>query len=231
MSNIIECQSVSKRFGNKYAIDHLNLSLPSGKVIGILGENGAGKSTLFRLLTGLSSPEEGSIKILGQKPGYNTNAKIAYLPDRARWYTDHKVNDAFVWGENFLPGFVRQDADRLLSLMNIDIEMDVSGMSRGQEARLMLIMCLARDVPLIILDEPFSGIDTVSREKIVEGLIDYISDRQQTILISTHEIYEVEGLLDYVVYLEDGKIRLAEDSDQIRKTYGAIHCLPKKLMK
>lgn len=229
MPNIIECKSVIKRYDGKPAINDLNLILPAGRVIGVLGENGAGKSTMFRLLTGLTIPDQGEISVLGMKPGYKTNAQIAYLPDRARWYKEHRVKDAFNWGENFLPGFSRANAERLLTLMNIDKDTKAGGMSRGQEARLMLIMCLARDVPLIILDEPFAGIDTVSREKIVDGLIDYISEQQQTILISTHEIYEAEGLMDYIVYLENGKVILAEDSEDIRKTYGAIHHLPKKL--
>ena len=98
MSNIIECQSVSKRFGNKYAIDHLNLSLPSGKVIGILGENGAGRSTLFRLLTGLSSPEEGSIKILGQNLTSIEMLKLLIFPTERAGTTGSQSKQHFGLG-------------------------------------------------------------------------------------------------------------------------------------
>ncbi|HSU79866.1 MAG TPA: ABC transporter ATP-binding protein [Candidatus Angelobacter sp.] len=227
----VQCTNVTKRYGGKRALDHLTLEIPEGRVAGILGSNGAGKSTLFRILMGLVRQDEGDVTVLGQRPGIQTNSKIAYLPDRARWYQDHTVQRAFQWGTHFLPEFDLAEAERFASLMKLDPDMKVSGMSKGQEARLMLVLCLARNVPMVILDEPFSGIDTLSRERIIESLIDYMSEKEQTVLISTHEIYEAEGLLDYTVFLDEGHVVLADESEKLRRKYGSIHSIPRKLFK
>lgn len=227
----IRCTNVTKRYGTKNALDELNLAIPEGRVVGVLGSNGAGKSTLFRTILGLVRPDSGDITVMGQLPGYKTNSQIAYLPDRARWYHDHTVQKALQWGDHFLPEFNLDEANRIASFMKLDPDMKVGGMSKGQEARLMLVLCLARHVPLMILDEPFSGIDTLSREQIIDSLIDYISEKDQTILLSTHEIYEAEGLLDYAVFLEEGRVVLADDSEVLRSRYGSLHSIPRKLFK
>ncbi|HET7658102.1 MAG TPA: ABC transporter ATP-binding protein [Bacillales bacterium] len=222
-------QNLTKQYGEKYALNDLNLSIPVGEIVGILGPNGSGKSTLFRTITGLVRPDSGKINVLAKLPGWETNRDIAYLPDRARWYRDHKVSQAFQWAENFLPGFDRETADSLAENMKLNSEMKTSGMSRGQEGRLMLILCLARRVPLIVLDEPFSGIDALSREKIIEGLIEHLSDSSQTVLISTHEIHEAEGLFDRAFFLEDGHVKLSGESEELRREYGSMHSLLRKL--
>lgn len=223
------CDNVTKKYGKKSALNQLNVSIPTGKIVGILGPNGSGKSTLFRIATGLVRPEEGNITVLGQTPGWKTNRKIAYLPDRARWYQDHTVNRAIQWGEQFLPGFDRKAAEKLVENMKLNPDMKTSGMSRGQEGRLMLILCIAREVPMIILDEPFSGIDAISREKIIEGLIDHISESGKTVLISTHEIHEAEGLFDHVLFLERGQVKLSGETEQLRQKYGSMHMLLRHL--
>ncbi|HET7577968.1 MAG TPA: ABC transporter ATP-binding protein [Bacillales bacterium] len=225
----VHFQNVTKQYGKKSALDQLNLSLPSGGIVGVLGPNGSGKSTLFRLITGLTRPDSGTISVLDQSPGWKTNANIAYLPDRARWYPDHTVERAFEWGQSFLPGFELQTAQRLAADMKLEPDMKADGMSRGQEARLMLILCIARKVPLIILDEPFSGIDALSREKIVEGLIDHMDGSGQTVLISTHEIHEAEGLFDRTVFLDNGQVKLTGEADELRREYGSMDTLLRRL--
>ncbi|GAF09478.1 ABC-type multidrug transport system [Paenibacillus pini JCM 16418] len=106
--------------------------------------------------------------------------------------------------------------------MDVELEMKIGGMSRGQEARVLLILCLARDIPLIILDEPFAGIDVMSREAIISGIIDYLEDREQSLLISTHDITEVEGLFDYTVMLKKGHAIWSGDMDDLRSEYGSL---------
>ncbi|MFC7394950.1 ABC transporter ATP-binding protein [Scopulibacillus cellulosilyticus] len=219
----VNCNQIAKRYGDKYALEELSISIPENKIVGILGPNGSGKSTLFRMITGLVKPDSGEIEVLGKTPGWKTNRDIAYLPDRARWYPNQTVADAFQWAEQLLPGFDMDNAKDLANFMEMDLDLRANGMSRGQEARLMLILCMARNVPLVILDEPFSGIDVISRERIIEGMIDYLSDRDQTILISTHEIYEVEGMFDYAIFLNQGKAILSEDVEELRAQYGSMH--------
>jgi ABC-2 type transport system ATP-binding protein len=236
---------VTKRYGNHRAMNDLSWSAPGNRIVGVLGPNGSGKSTLFRLMTGLTRAESGDIKVFGKNPGWATNRNIAYLPDRARWYSHQSVSQAFDYAQRLLPGFDRAAAERLAEMMKISPNMRACGMSKGQEARLMLILCIARNVPLIILDEPFSGIDTVSREQIIDGLIHYMSEVPavqpgstqsggsytggRTVLISTHEIYEAESLFDYAVFLNEGQVLLSGEADELRGRYGSMRSILKKL--
>lgn len=219
----VECSQVSKRYGRNQALHDLDVSISSNGIVGVLGPNGSGKSTLFRLLTGLTRPDSGQVSVLGQTPGWRANKNIAYLPDRARWYPDHTGSQALEWADTFLPGFNLNDGKRLAQWMDIDLSMKVSGMSRGQEARLMLTVCLARQVPLMILDEPFAGIDVISRARIIEGIIQHISERTCTVLISTHEISEAESLFDHAIFLREGEVLLSGNVDVLRGKYGSMH--------
>ncbi|MFD2616334.1 ABC transporter ATP-binding protein [Terrilactibacillus laevilacticus] len=229
IETIIKCEHATKKFGDRFALNDLNLEIPKGKVIGILGENGVGKSTLFRVLVGLTRLDQGKITVLGEQPNIKLNANIAYLPDRASWYQDQTVRKAFEFGVKLLPHFNIERAKQFASLMNLDLDMKVSSMSKGQESRLMLTMCMSRNVPLIILDEPFSGIDGTSREHIIESMIDYMSDREVTILMTTHEIYEAEGLLDYAIFLDKGHVLIADEAENLRREHGSLHDLSRKL--
>jgi ABC-type multidrug transport system, ATPase component len=226
---MIIADQISKNYGRKHALDRLSLSIESGHVTGILGANGAGKSTFFRMVTGLVTPNHGQLTVFGRKPGWRINSQIAYLPDRARWYSNYTAEQSFDFGTKVLPGFDLNEALRLADLMKLPLQLKTGGMSKGQEARLMLTLCIARNVPLIVLDEPFSGIDGSSRERIMEALVDAISERRQTLLISTHEIYEAEGLLDDVFFLSEGHVQLSGAAEQLRAQYGSIYELSRKL--
>lgn len=226
---IISARELTKRYAGKTAVENLTLNVDKGRVIGVLGANGAGKSTFFRMIVGLVRPDGGNLEVLGKKPGWRTNAEIAYLPDRARWYGDYTTKQSLDWGNRFLPGFDREEAGRLAAIMRLPFDLKAREMSKGQEARLMLILCMARSVPLVILDEPFSGIDGSSREHIIDALIDALSMKRQTLLISTHEIYEAEGLFDDVVFLDQGHMTLSGDAESLREQYGSIDALSRKL--
>ncbi|SFS96424.1 ATP-binding cassette domain-containing protein [Marininema halotolerans] len=226
---VVQFRDVNLSYGSRMVLQDFNIEIPSQQVVGILGPNGSGKSSFFRLIMGLNQPDDGEIAVLGHSPGWRNNHQIAYLPDRARWYGNHTVEGAIQWGGDLLPGFDSMKAKELAEWMEIDSSMRIDEMSKGQEARLMLIMCLARKVPLIILDEPFTGIDTHSRERIMDALIDYVTEGEQTILISTHEIYEAEGLFDSVFLINEGQVALSGEAELLRAEHGSMMQLVKKM--
>ncbi|NNV02522.1 ABC transporter ATP-binding protein [Anoxybacillus sediminis] len=228
-ANAIVFDRLTKYYGKRRGLNELTLAIPEGSITAILGPNGAGKSTMMRIIAGMTVPDQGTVNVFGRQPGWERNHLIAYLPDRARWYGGHTVADALEWGERLLPGFNRDRAHQLASDFKLDVELEVEGMSRGQEARLMLVLCLARDVPLLVLDEPFSGIDMISREQIVLSLIDAFSERKQTVLISTHEIGETESLFDYAVFIQDGRAVLCGEVEELRAQRGSMRDIYRQL--
>lgn len=218
----IVCTDVHKTYTTEQALQGLNLHIPKGKVTGILGPNGSGKSTLFKLIVGLTQPTSGAIRVFEQEPGWRINRQIAYLPDRAGWYPNRTVENVLEWGNALLPYFNAKKANELLQFMNLRKDMVTQGLSKGEEARLLLILTIARDVPLLLLDEPFSGIDLVSREKIIAALIDLLSNKEQTVVLTTHEIYEAEALFDYVVFIDDGRVIQQGEAEQLRAQNGSM---------
>jgi ABC-2 type transport system ATP-binding protein len=217
VNDIVTFQQVVKSYGRKRALDGITLSFPKGKVIGLLGENGAGKSTMFKMMVNLIQPTSGEVRVLGQKPSWRLNEHIAYLSDRARWYKHHSVEEAIQYGAQVFPRFDLEKAKQMAEFMKLEPTQHVSDMSKGQEARLQLLLSLARDVDLILLDEPFSGIDLLSREKIVELMIDTMTEGEKTIIISTHDIHEVEGLFEHVVFLKGGTVVSQTDVEALRQ--------------
>lgn len=222
MTYLVEAQDLCKSYGSKKALDGLNLSIPSGKVIGLLGPNGAGKSTLLKIIAGVARPDSGDIEVLNQKPNWSLNNEIAYLPDRGRWYAFQTVNQALLYANAIFPQFDLVRAQEMAEVLGLDPNNRISSLSKGFEARLNLIFCLARRVQLVLLDEPFSGIDLVSREKIIQMIIDSLMERSQTLIISTHEIHESESLFDYVVFLDQGKQIYEGDTEELRAIKGSV---------
>lgn len=217
VNDIVTFHQVVKSYGGKKALDGITLSFPRGKVIGLLGENGAGKSTMFKMMVNLIQPTSGEVRVLGQKPSWRLNERIAYLSDRAHWYRHHSVEEAIRYGARVFPHFNLEKAKQFAAFMKLEPTQIVGDMSKGLEARLQLLLSLAREVDLILLDEPFSGIDLLSREKIVELMIDTLTEGEKTIIISTHDIHEVEGLFEHVVFLKNGDVVSQTDVEVLRQ--------------
>ena len=213
---------VAKDFEKKPALDHLTVAFPTGQITGLLGPNGAGKSTLLKMLVGLVHQDEGTISVFGRSPSWRNNGEIAYLPDRGRWYALQTIAEALAYAQVIFPAFDLDLARKMADSMDLDPAAQVSTLSKGLEARLNLILCLARRVRLVLLDEPFSGIDLVSRDKITQNIIDSMLDLPKTIIICTHEIHEAESIFDHVIFLDQGRQVLAGNAEQLRAEKGSI---------
>jgi len=222
MEYAIELKNVTKSYKKKLALDRLTVAFPTGQITGLLGPNGAGKSTLLKMLVGLVHQDEGTISVFGQSPSWRNNGEIAYLPDRGRWYALQTVAEALAYAEVIFPAFDLDLARKMADSMELDPTAQIRTLSKGLEARLNLILCLARRVRLILFDEPFSGIDLVSRDKITQNIINSMFDLPKTIIICTHEIHEAESIFDHVIFIDKGQMVLADNAEQLRTEKGSI---------
>lgn len=201
----IELKNVTKKFGKEYALKEADLSLSPGKIYGLTGPNGSGKSTILKLITGLSFPDSGSVLIGGRPAARKETKNIAYLTELDMFYDPFRVKDMIHFYETQFSDFRINKAWDLLKDMKIDGE-KIGKLSKGNRGRLKLALTLARDAAVVLLDEPFSGLDPMVRESIVKSLLTYLELDKQTIVIATHEIHEIEQILDEVVVVLNGRI-------------------------
>ena len=219
MSTILDCRGLTKRYGNKLALDHIDLSLDRGKIIGLLGPNGSGKTTLIKLLNGLLVPTEGEIFVDGKAPGVETKRIVSYLPERTylnRWL---RVSDLISYFCDFYEDFDRSRAYDMLQKLNINPNDRLSTMSKGTKEKVQLILVMSRRASLYCLDEPIAGVDPAVRDYILSTIINNY-DENATILISTHLISDVENILDDVIFIQNGHIRMQDSVDNIRMAKG-----------
>lgn len=191
MTPILECRNLTKRYGNKVALDHIQLSLERGKIIGLLGPNGSGKTTLIKLLNGLLVPTEGHILVNGLKPGVETKKIVSYLPERTYLNSWMKVNDMIEYFSDFYEDFDRSRAFDMLKRLNINPSDRLRTMSKGTKEKVQLILVMSRRASLYCLDEPIAGVDPAARDYILSTILNNY-DENATILISTHLISDVE---------------------------------------
>lgn len=219
MRPILECQSLTKKYGNFNALSDLNLSLERGRIIGLLGPNGSGKTTLIKLANGLLVPTEGHIMINGLAPGTDTKRVVSYLPDRSFFNEHMKVKDILSYYSDFYNNFSADRAERMLDTLDIDRNTRFSSLSKGTKEKVQLVLVMSRDADLYILDEPIGGVDPAARDYILQTILTNYNENA-AVLISTHLIYEIENVLDRVIFLQNGRLALNETVDDIRIKYG-----------
>ncbi|WP_244562784.1 ABC transporter ATP-binding protein [Paenibacillus uliginis] len=224
-SDAVVCKELVKRYKQKLVLNQFTASFPAGKITGLLGQNGAGKSTLLKIIAGLTQPDHGEARVFGQKIHWKQNHDITILSDRTKWYEHHTVLEAIKFSKVLFPSFDLEKALELIQFMELDADQKVHTLSKGQESRLYLVLCLARNTKLVLLDEPFSGIDLVSKEQIIQVIIDYMVESPFTLIISTHEIHETEGLFDHAVFIRNGANVLSGDVEYLRATQGSIETI------
>ena len=212
MNELVVCSGVTKMYDAVKALDGVELRLPAGRIVGLLGPNGSGKTTLIKILTGLLCPSAGTAQIDGK-------AVVSYLPDKmyyAGWMKTRDLIDLFA---DFYADFRRERAEAMCQALGIGLNVKVKTMSKGTKEKLQLILVMSREAKLYLLDEPIAGVDPAAREFILRTILTNYSP-ESTVMISTHLIADVEPVLDDVVFLKDGRVVRHDSVDHIRETEG-----------
>lgn len=216
MENIVEIKGLTKTYGNKKALNGIDLNIRKGKVVGILGPNGSGKTTLIKILSGILQQSKGEAYIDGKKPGTYTKSIVSYLPDRNFLYDWMKIQDAISMFKDFYSDFDEDKADELLEFMKLERNMKVNSLSKGMKEKLNLTLILSRHAKLYILDEPIAGVDPVARDQILNAIINNYEENS-SMIITTHLVRDMENLFDDVVFLSEGDIVLEGDAEKLRE--------------
>ena len=220
MSNLVELIGVTKSYDmQRAAVDDINLILPKGKIIGLLGPNGSGKTTLIKMLNGLLVPTKGTIRINGQPVGPETKARVAYLPDRNYLTGNKTVDQVLDYFVDFYEDFSRDKAMGMLQSLGIDPTARMNTLSKGTKEKVQLILVMSRNADLYILDEPIAGVDPAARDYILRTIINNYNP-EATVIISTHLITDIEQVLDEVIFVRYGKVVLYTSVDVIREQKG-----------
>ena len=229
--NALEIRNLTRHFGD-FTLDSLNLTLPGGCILGLIGENGAGKSTTIRLILGMLRPDGGTVTILGRDNRDNlalTKQDIGVVLDEVgipECMTPKQV------GRVMADVFTRWDAktyEGLLERFSLPENKKFREFSRGMKMKLGLAVALSHEAKLLILDEATSGLDPVVRDEVVSILSEFTRDESHSILISSHIVSDLEKLCDYVAFLHKGKLLLYEEKDMLLSEYGILHCRPEDL--
>ena len=202
---LLECKHLYKEFDNKPILKDINLKIPRGKIIGLLGKNGMGKSTLIKLINDLLTPTSGEILINGEKPGVKSKEIISYLPERTYLDKDMTIKQVIQYFEEFYKNFNTQKAIKLLKDLNLDINKQISKMSKGMQEKLQLILVMSRNAEVYILDEPLGGVDPATRDYILDTILSNFCEGA-SVIISTHLISDIERILDEVIFIDKGEI-------------------------
>ncbi len=220
MTELLEYQQVSKTFGKQKVLDNINLKIPAGKIVGLLGQNGAGKSTLIKLANDLTTPDQGKILFAGQPISLSSKAAISYLPERTYLNKNLTIAATFKLFNEFYNNFDMQKAEQIIYELGLRSEKRIAKMSKGMQEKLQLALVMSRNAKLYILDEPLGGIDPATRDFILDTILSNFA-QGSSVLISTHLIADIERILDEVIFIDHGKIILTANADQLRNKHHA----------
>lgn len=220
MSELVEIHNLKKSYDKrKEALHDLTLTLPRGRIVGLLGPNGSGKTTLIKLLNGLLVPDGGEILIDGEKPGPSTKAKVSYLPERTYLKNGATIRELLSYFQDFYEDFRTDRAKEMLAALRIEENARIRALSKGTREKVQLILVMSRDASLYILDEPIAGVDPAARDYILRTIITNYNENA-TVLISTDLITDIENILDEVVFMKEGRLLLQTSVEEIREEKG-----------
>jgi len=228
VTNLVEARNLSKRFGSVQALDNVNLEIPEGRIVGLIGPNGAGKTTALKALLGLTA-FNGDLEVMGLDPRRERHrvmqdvcfiADVAVLP---RWL---KVRQALRLTEALHPRFNRERAEQLLAASSVRLDSRIGQLSKGTVTQLHLALVMAIDARLLVLDEPTIGLDIIYRKDFYTTLLNDYFDEGRTILVTTHQVEEIEHILTDVLFINQGRIVLDESMESIGERFAEVSVKP-----
>ena len=217
---LLKCINLNKSYGDKKILKDINLTIPRGKIIGLLGKNGTGKSTLIKLINDLLTPTSGTILVNGKEIGVESKKIIAYLPERTYLDKTMTVDKVIKYFSEFYDNFDSEKARILLKDLDLDTNQKLSKMSKGMQEKVQLVLVMSRKADLYILDESLGGVDPATRDYILDTILNNFNEGA-SVIISTHLIADIERILDEVIFIDKGKIILQSDSDELRNKENA----------
>lgn len=218
---VAELNGVTKsyKFLNR-AIDDQSLQIPYGGIVGLLGSNASGKTTLLHLLAGLIKPNKGEVFVAGQKMNHKNLHQVAFFAAEYPFYSFMTVEETLRYVNGIYPDFSYEKAEQMRRDLGWDPSFRVKDLSRGNKELLKVLIGLCRRVPLLLFDEPLSGLDPIARKHIMKLFAKYAEVEEQTIILSSHELYEIDSYLDYVIVLKHGRVEKTGWLEDIREDEG-----------
>ena len=216
---MIEVKNITKRFGDFTALDELTLTVPAGSVYGLVGPNGSGKSTIIRHITGIYRPDGGEVLVNGEAVYENptVKAKIAYIPDDVFYFNNASMKDMAKFYAGIYPNFSMERFNALLDIFPLDPKRPIRRFSKGMQKQAAFVLCLAMQPEIMVLDEPIDGLDPVMRRQVWSLLMADIAERGTTVLVSSHNLRELEDVCDHVGILDHGKLLLERSLSEMQE--------------
>ncbi|HKR70370.1 MAG TPA: ABC transporter ATP-binding protein [Streptosporangiaceae bacterium] len=221
MTVALQSRALTKRYGRRQALTDCELSVPAGRIAGLVGPNGAGKTTLLHLAVGLLAPTSGTIEVLGEPPASSPAqlARVGFVAQDTPAYGRLSIADHLKLGARMNPGWDDQLAQRRISDLGLEPRQKAGKLSGGQRAQLALTLGIAKRPEFLILDEPVASLDPLARREFLQGLMAAAVDQELTVLISSHLVADLERVCDYLIVLQDSRVQLAGDVDGLLATH------------
>ena len=215
---LLKCENLSKKYSQKQALKNIDLEIPAGRIVGLLGPNGSGKTTLIKLINNILEPTTGEVLVNGKSLGVESKNLISYLPERTYFSRNTSVKRTLEFFKDFYQDFDLKRAKKLLKDLDLDENQKISAMSKGMQEKVQLVLVMSRRARLYILDEPLGGVDPATRDYILDTILTNFNEKA-SLVISTHLISDIERILDDVVMINKGQIILHEEADTLRAKY------------
>ncbi|MGC0318678.1 ABC transporter ATP-binding protein [Kitasatospora acidiphila] len=214
---VIETRGLGKRYGRRQALSDCTLSVPAGRVVGLVGPNGAGKSTLLQLACGMLTPTSGSIEVLGERPGSNPAqiARIGFVAQDTPTYAALSIADHLRLGARLNPRWDAELAERRIRQLGLDPAQRAGRLSGGQRAQVALTVAVAKRPDLLLLDEPVAALDPLARRAFLQSLMEFVAETEATVVLSSHLVSDLERVCDHLIVLAASRVQAVGDIDDL----------------